>query len=173
MGQQRLSAGNVANARDDATSIYQLYRRLIATRRDHAALTLGRFCPVVAQGDLILYVREQDDDRVLVALNLGGAPTSVDFPQPIRGRVLVSAFAGLDRMKAAYAHAIREGYRFYSYGDSSLLLRAEQPEPEDEEITIPGYGRCVNALCDKLGLGAIDLVRSYQASMEASSQTTA
>ncbi len=32
------------------------------------------------------------------------------------------------------------------------------PEPEDEEISIPGYARCVNALCDKLGLGEIDLV---------------
>lgn len=41
--------------------------------------------------------------------------------------MLVSAFAGLEVMKEAYAHAIREGYRFYSYGDSSLLLRAEQP----------------------------------------------
>jgi S-adenosylmethionine:tRNA ribosyltransferase-isomerase len=36
--------------------------------------------------------------------------------------MLVSAFAGLDRMKAAYAHAIDEGYRFYSYGDASLLF---------------------------------------------------
>lgn len=35
--------------------------------------------------------------------------------------MLVSAFAGLDRMKAAYAHAINHGYRFYSYGDASLL----------------------------------------------------
>jgi S-adenosylmethionine:tRNA ribosyltransferase-isomerase len=39
--------------------------------------------------------------------------------------MLVSAFAGLDRMKAAYDHAIRTGYRFYSYGDSSLLHRVE------------------------------------------------
>jgi len=39
--------------------------------------------------------------------------------------MLVSAFAGLDRMKAAYAHAIASGYRFYSYGDASLLWRAE------------------------------------------------
>jgi len=38
--------------------------------------------------------------------------------------MLVSAFAGLDTMRAAYAHAIAEGYRFYSYGDSSLLWRA-------------------------------------------------
>jgi S-adenosylmethionine:tRNA ribosyltransferase-isomerase len=35
--------------------------------------------------------------------------------------MLVSAFSGLDEMKAAYAHAIAEKYRFYSYGDCSLL----------------------------------------------------
>jgi S-adenosylmethionine:tRNA ribosyltransferase-isomerase len=39
--------------------------------------------------------------------------------------MLVSAFAGLDTMKRAYAHAIANGYRFYSYGDSSLLFRSE------------------------------------------------
>ena len=38
--------------------------------------------------------------------------------------MLVCAFAGMDRMKGAYAHAIASGYRFYSYGDSSLLKRA-------------------------------------------------
>jgi S-adenosylmethionine:tRNA ribosyltransferase-isomerase len=37
--------------------------------------------------------------------------------------MLVSAFAGLDTMRAAYAHAIASGYRFYSYGDASLLFR--------------------------------------------------
>jgi S-adenosylmethionine:tRNA ribosyltransferase-isomerase len=36
--------------------------------------------------------------------------------------MLVSALMGLDVMKAAYAHAVEEGYRFYSYGDASLLL---------------------------------------------------
>jgi S-adenosylmethionine:tRNA ribosyltransferase-isomerase len=38
--------------------------------------------------------------------------------------MLVAAFAGLDVMQAAYAHAIAHGYRFYSYGDASLLWRA-------------------------------------------------
>ncbi len=37
--------------------------------------------------------------------------------------MLVSAFAGLDTMRAAYAHAIATNYRFYSYGDASLLMR--------------------------------------------------
>ncbi|MBM3552540.1 MAG: tRNA preQ1(34) S-adenosylmethionine ribosyltransferase-isomerase QueA [Alphaproteobacteria bacterium] len=39
--------------------------------------------------------------------------------------MLVAAFAGLERMKAAYAHAIESGYRFYSYGDSCLLQRCD------------------------------------------------
>jgi S-adenosylmethionine:tRNA ribosyltransferase-isomerase len=38
--------------------------------------------------------------------------------------MLVSAFSGLDAMKQAYAHAIADGYRFYSYGDACLLFRA-------------------------------------------------
>ena len=37
--------------------------------------------------------------------------------------MLVSAFSGLDTMRTAYAHAIAQGYRFYSYGDGSLLFR--------------------------------------------------
>ncbi|MEM0929730.1 MAG: S-adenosylmethionine:tRNA ribosyltransferase-isomerase, partial [Pseudomonadota bacterium] len=37
--------------------------------------------------------------------------------------MLVCGFAGTERMKAAYAHAIAERYRFYSYGDACLLER--------------------------------------------------
>ena len=36
--------------------------------------------------------------------------------------MLVSALMGLEAMQAAYAHAVASGYRFYSYGDASLLL---------------------------------------------------
>ena len=43
--------------------------------------------------------------------------------------MLVSALMGLETMQAAYAHAIQRGYRFYSYGDSSLLL----PLPHAQE----------------------------------------
>ena len=37
--------------------------------------------------------------------------------------MLVAAFSGLEKMQAAYAYAIRSGYRFYSYGDACLLER--------------------------------------------------
>ena len=39
--------------------------------------------------------------------------------------MLVSAFAGMEEMRAAYEHAIESGYRFYSYGDASLLFPAK------------------------------------------------
>ncbi|MBS7811269.1 tRNA preQ1(34) S-adenosylmethionine ribosyltransferase-isomerase QueA [Roseococcus pinisoli] len=39
--------------------------------------------------------------------------------------MLVSAFAGTRRMRRAYAHALAEDYRFFSYGDASLLFREE------------------------------------------------
>ncbi|MBO4700321.1 MAG: tRNA preQ1(34) S-adenosylmethionine ribosyltransferase-isomerase QueA [Alphaproteobacteria bacterium] len=42
--------------------------------------------------------------------------------------MLVSAFSGLDEMKSAYAHAIAEKYRFFSYGDCCLLFRKESTD---------------------------------------------
>jgi len=38
--------------------------------------------------------------------------------------MLVAAFAGLDNVKKAYAHAIERRYRFFSYGDAMLIERA-------------------------------------------------
>ncbi len=38
--------------------------------------------------------------------------------------MLAAAFSGLETMRRAYAHAVRDGYRFYSYGDACLLYPA-------------------------------------------------
>jgi S-adenosylmethionine:tRNA ribosyltransferase-isomerase len=52
---------------------------------------------------------------------IGGLMTNFHLPKSTLF-MLVSALMGRERMQAAYAHAIAEEYRFYSYGDSSLLL---------------------------------------------------
>ena len=55
---------NVAAQRSDPSSIYQLYRRLSALRRKQRSLALGAYRPLVASGDLLLYVREVADERL-------------------------------------------------------------------------------------------------------------
>lgn len=54
---------------------------------------------------------------------------------------LVSAFAGRTRVLDAYAHAVREGYRFYSYGDAMLLDRRDDDDDDDaKEDLVRGAG---------------------------------
>jgi len=55
--------------------------------------------------------------------------------------MLVSAFSGLDTMRAAYAHAIAHGYRFYSYGDACLLHPAHPPVIPDGAMGAEGDQR--------------------------------
>jgi len=77
-------------------------------------------------------------------VRVGGAETSIFITPGYRFKVvdrlitnfhlpkstllmLVSAFAGYDNIRAAYAHAVAEHYRFFSYGDAMLLERTGQP----------------------------------------------
>jgi S-adenosylmethionine:tRNA ribosyltransferase-isomerase len=46
--------------------------------------------------------------------------------------MLVAALTGLDRIKAAYAHAVAERYRFFSYGDACLIERPASPSRDDD-----------------------------------------
>ena len=43
--------------------------------------------------------------------------------------MLVAAFAGMENTRRAYAHAIEQRYRFFSYGDAMLIERAMDEEP--------------------------------------------
>jgi alpha-glucosidase len=96
---------NVQNQKGDATSIYQLYRRLLSLRRTTSALVLGSYQPLAAAGDLLLFVRQHERQRILVALNLGEEPSLVaSEPQSRRGRLLLSSF--LDRDQEAIDGAI-------------------------------------------------------------------
>ncbi|MGE3781945.1 MAG: tRNA preQ1(34) S-adenosylmethionine ribosyltransferase-isomerase QueA [Alphaproteobacteria bacterium] len=52
--------------------------------------------------------------------------------------MLVAALAGLDRIKAAYAHAVAERYRFFSYGDACLI---ERPQPAKSPLPLAREGQ--------------------------------
>jgi alpha-glucosidase len=84
---------NVDNQRRDPTSLLNLHRRLIHLRRQRNALTIGTYRPIVAGGELLLFVRESGGERLLVALNFGHEPLAVAFAaNGLRGTVLESTF---------------------------------------------------------------------------------
>jgi len=102
-----LSAARSAGGRLIAAGTTAL--RLLET----AASDDGRIRPFAGETDIFITpgYRFKAVDLLLTNFHL---PRSTLF-------MLVAAFSGLDTMQAAYAHAIRHGYRFYSYGDACLL----------------------------------------------------
>jgi S-adenosylmethionine:tRNA ribosyltransferase-isomerase len=104
----RLNAARAAGGRVIAVGTTSL--RLIESASDEAGVVQP------FEGDTAIFItpgyRFRGVDGLLTNFHL---PRSTLF-------MLVSALMGLDRMRAAYAHAIATGYRFYSYGDASLLL---------------------------------------------------
>jgi alpha-glucosidase len=83
---------NVENDRRVLSSIYNLYRRLIAARREQPALTSGSYRRILIEGDLFLYSRELGSERIVIALNFGSHAISASLPGRTRGRVLASCF---------------------------------------------------------------------------------
>ena len=104
----RINATRAAGGRVIAVGTTSL--RLIESAADEA----GRVHPF--EGDTAIFitpgVRIKGIDGLMTNFHL---PKSTLF-------MLVSALMGLERMQAAYTHAIADEYRFYSYGDASLLL---------------------------------------------------
>ena len=81
---------------------------------ESAADAAGRLCPF--EGDTAIFITPGYRFR-----GINGLLTNFHLPKSTLF-MLVSALMGLDRMKAAYAYAIENEYRFYSYGDASLLI---------------------------------------------------
>jgi alpha-glucosidase len=81
----------VAGEADDPASMLSLHRRLIAHRRGHPALSVGRYRPLAADGDVLLYNREHAGERFLIALNLGAAPATITIDPPPSGSVVVAS----------------------------------------------------------------------------------
>jgi alpha-glucosidase len=86
---------NVAAERVDPRSMLALYRRLIGLRRAEPALHDGAYQPVLADGDLLAYVRVAGEQRFLIALNLGSATANLALGE--LGGVQVVLSTHLDR----------------------------------------------------------------------------
>ncbi|HEX8654442.1 MAG TPA: tRNA preQ1(34) S-adenosylmethionine ribosyltransferase-isomerase QueA [Allosphingosinicella sp.] len=104
----RIEAARAAGGRIVAVGTTSL--RLLET----AAAADGRVHPF--EGDTAIFITPGYDFRAV-----DGLVTNFHLPRSTLF-MLVAALMGLDRMQSAYAHAVAQGYRFYSYGDSSLLL---------------------------------------------------
>jgi alpha-glucosidase len=104
---------NVETQRCDPASMLALHQRLIALRRREPALSLGTYTPVDAEGDVLAYVRAHRDSRLLVALNLGPLPATLEFGGA--GEMVLSTDAGRG------AEAVRG--RVELRGDEGVIVR--------------------------------------------------
>ena len=86
---------NVEVERDDRQSMLSLHRRLITLRQSEDALMIGSYRPVPVEGDLLVYIREHEGRRFLVALNFSSEDAEVDLPGDHHGRIELSTH--LDR----------------------------------------------------------------------------
>jgi alpha-glucosidase len=106
---------NVANLREDASSILNLYRRLLSLRRKTPALSIGSYRQRFVDEDLLVYFRELDDTTLLIALNLTSQPQVLGFEAGTFGKVLVSTGADRDGEDVADTIALR--------GDEGLIIQ--------------------------------------------------
>ena len=81
-----------------------------------AARSGGTGVPMVFQGPTDLFIHPPFEFRTV-----GGLITNFHLPRTTL-LLLVQAFSGSDLLREAYAEAVREGYRFFSYGDAMLVV---------------------------------------------------
>jgi len=99
---------NVEQLAHAPQSLLALYRRLLALRRAHRALSVGEIALLDADGNVLAYERRSIDERLLIVLNLGDRPETLALPPPWReARALLSTLGGEDRLTVAERLALR------------------------------------------------------------------
>jgi len=111
-GEVTAAAADAVNAARRVVAVGTTTLRVLETAVD----TAGQVRPF--RGDTSLFITPGFRFRAVGAL-----VTNFHLPRSTLF-MLACAFAGQARMQAAYAHAVAQGYRFYSYGDACLLERA-------------------------------------------------
>jgi S-adenosylmethionine:tRNA ribosyltransferase-isomerase len=136
-----VGAGTFLPVKADDTEAHRMHAewgRIDAETADRLNAVRARGGRLIAVGTTSLRVLESacgddgvirpfaDETRIFITPGyrfkaIDGLMTNFHLPRSTLF-MLVSALMGLERMQAVYAHAIATGYRFYSYGDSSLLI---------------------------------------------------
>ncbi|MDB5394730.1 MAG: alpha amylase, catalytic region [Rhodospirillales bacterium] len=99
---------NVARQRSDANSLFQFYRTLIALRRGSQVLIRGALHSIRAEGDILTFLREHEQERIAVALNLSAEPATVSrMLDESDTCILLSSFS--ERRAEILAHSIELG----------------------------------------------------------------
>jgi len=81
---------NVDVLRKDRESLFNLYKELIALRRQYQALVTGRFKTLLVKGEAFVYSRTEGTQQILVALNFGDKIQNIDKATVANGEILVS-----------------------------------------------------------------------------------
>jgi alpha-glucosidase len=92
----------------EAESLLNITRRLIAFRKAHDALLIGKLEIIEAQGDLLVFERIHDGQHLLCAFNLGRQPIDWHPAQPDRWRIIESINQGSAKRLPAYSAYVAE-----------------------------------------------------------------
>jgi len=117
------AAATINQAKDDGRRIVAVGTTSLRALESAAQQTAAGWRVTAGSADTRLFIVPGHEFRIVDRLL-----TNFHLPKSTL-LMLVSAFAGLRRMRAAYAHAIAQGYRFFSYGDASLLERCTDDTP--------------------------------------------
>jgi S-adenosylmethionine:tRNA ribosyltransferase-isomerase len=117
----------ITEARQKGGRVFAVGTTSLRTLESAAALQDSRGELKPCQGETDLFIRPGYDFRIV-----DGLITNFHLPKSTL-LMLVSAFAGYETIRAAYAHAIAKRYRFFSYGDAMLLTR-QKPNPLTEPL---------------------------------------
>lgn len=81
---------NVETLWDEEDSMLELYRKLLKVRSREPVLQVGNYIPVYTKNDLLAYIREHENDRFLIILNLGSSESNFEPDLDWTGKVIIS-----------------------------------------------------------------------------------
>ena len=96
---------NVETLRNDPRSLLTLYRRLIALRREHLALSIGDYASGGVEGNVLWFERRYGETRLMVALNFGQKAVTVRLPND--ANVLLSTYVDRESVPVRIELALR------------------------------------------------------------------